>query len=126
MTQLAEILERDFAAQVYDLVKATGFDRYHTYRSKRSRKGFPDETIWRERVVFLELKREKTRTTDDQKAVLRGLRDAGAEVYIVRPRNLDDLAAVLQARTGDLARWSDRARSARLALRSELNQELAT
>lgn len=97
-----------------------GWRRYHTYRSKQSPKGFPDEVLCRERVVFLELKREKTKTTQEQKDWLRALRNAGAEVYIVRPRNLDDLATALAAKGGVPNTWAAHCR-----LSDELDRELA-
>lgn len=97
---LTDLLEKEWAAQVYDLCRLTGWTRYHTWRAKHSPAGFPDETLWRDRVVFLELKREKTKTSPAQKTVIRGLLAADAEVYIVRPRDLDDLAAVLRRRKG--------------------------
>ena len=119
MTALAEILEKDFSAQIYELARMLGWRRFHTFNSKRSPRGFPDEVLCRERVVFVEVKRERTKTTFEQREWLRALRDAGAEVYLIRPRNLQDLAAVLGPKT------TFQVAQARLRLLDELDRELA-
>lgn len=121
MTAKAHLLEKQFAVQVYDLCDTLGWKRYHTYRSERSPAGYPDETLVRDRVIFAELKRDDTETTEAQKGWLRALRDAGAEVYVIRPRNLDALASVLISRgvLGPLAAAS------RVVLVEELERELA-
>lgn len=95
---LDDVLETTLTSQVVQLAKSTGWLRYHTYRSTRSAAGFPDETLIRDRVIFLELKREKSKTSELQRQFLRALVKADAEVYIVRPRNLQALACVLASR----------------------------
>lgn len=98
-TPLAEVLEKDWQRTVVDLARQLGWTRiYHTHDSRRSTHGFPDLVLVRDRVIYLELKRETTRPTSEQVAWLRALRAAGAEAYIARPRDLEDLAAVLAAR----------------------------
>jgi hypothetical protein len=99
-TPLADLTEREFSLQVYDLLALLSWCRYHTWRSKHSRAGYPDESCWRtgDRHLWLELKREKGKLSDAQKDTIRGMLEAGDEVYVVRPSDLDDLAAVLQAR----------------------------
>lgn len=92
------ITEKDWSGQVAALCRATGWLRYHTYRSERSQPGFPDETLVRDRVVFLELKTETGKLSDHQKEWLTALHRAGAEVYVARPRDLQAVAEVLQAR----------------------------
>lgn len=77
------------------LAKQTGWLTYHTLRSKGSRSGFPDRTLVRERVVFAELKSETGRPTDEQREWLTALAKAGAEVYLWRPSDLDDIGRVL-------------------------------
>jgi VRR-NUC domain len=69
---------------------------YHTRRSTGSVAGFPDLTLWRERVVFAELKTERGRVTRDQWAVLDGLRAAGAEVYVWRPSDRPEIERILR------------------------------
>ena len=97
---LADILEKDWQRDVVNLAKTLGWTRvFHTFDSRRSTHGFPDLVIVRDRVVYLELKREKTKLTDEQKGWLRALRAAHAEAYIARPRDLEALAEVLTGRT---------------------------
>jgi hypothetical protein len=101
---LAELDERTFTTQVIGtnanpgLARLVGFDVYHTLRSKGSQPGFPDWTLARERVVFLELKTETGVVSAHQKRWLTALAKAQAEVYLVRPRHLDALSTVLGAR----------------------------
>lgn len=40
VTALA-IAEKEWTAQIVEIARATGFRRYHTYRSKRSESGWP-------------------------------------------------------------------------------------
>jgi hypothetical protein len=95
---LTDILEVDWQRTVVDLAKQLGFLTYHTHNSRRSAHGFPDLVLVRDRVIYLELKRETTGPTDQQKAWLRALTTAGAEAYLARPSDLDDLALILSAR----------------------------
>jgi hypothetical protein len=96
---LADVLEHEWQSQVVELAQTLGWKRiYHTFNSRRSAHGFPDLVLIRDRVLFLELKREKTKLTDPQKGWIRALLDAGADAYVVRPRDLESLAAVLAAR----------------------------
>lgn len=105
---LHEILEKDWQRSVRDLAAQLGYAMYHTFDSRKSDTGFPDLVLvsrQRRRVVYLELKREEVddrgrvtgngKVTDRQAKWIRDLHYAGAEVYLARPRNLDDLAVVL-------------------------------
>ena len=107
-TPLADLTEKEWQAQVVELARTLGWRHYHTYRSKRSPSGFPDLVLVRDRVVFLELKREKGKLTDDQKGWLRALEAAHAEAYVVRPRDLEALAAILACRGNPRLTTSDR------------------
>ncbi len=71
---------------------------YHTLRSKGSQSGFPDRVLVRERVIFAELKREKGIVSANQTEWLNGLALAGAEVYLWRPSDLDEIAQILSKR----------------------------
>ena len=126
-TPLTDVLEKDLQTQVFELLNLLGWKRsYHVHDSRRSAHGFPDVVAVRDRVVYLELKREKTTTTPTQREWLKALRAAGAEVYVVRPRNFDALAAVLGARrlsTSHLTTVSGQEAQAGLLL--ELEKELA-
>lgn len=119
---LDEILEKEWQAQVFKLARVLGWKKsYHTYDSRRSSSGFPDVVLVRDRVVYLELKREKTGCTPAQVDWLRDLNAAGAEVYVVRPRNLQALALVLARRPGLNSSFQQ---VAAFAAETELLQEL--
>lgn len=101
--KLDEILEKDWDAQLFNTQKGLAPNlgwtlSYHTLRSKGSRSGFPDRVLIRERVIFAELKREKTKPTPEQIVYLDGLAAAGAEVYLWRPSDLDEIGRVLSRR----------------------------
>lgn len=83
---------RDYAQRV----ARPSWGTYHTRHSKGSDPGFPDLVLWRERIVYAELKTEAGRVTRTQWAVIDGLRAAGAEVHIWRPSDRDDIARILR------------------------------
>lgn len=101
-TPLADILEDAWDAQLFrgpkSLAAATGWTTYHTLRSRGSRAGYPDRTCVRDRILFVELKREKTRPTADQVEWLDRLARAGGEVYLWRPSDLDEIGKILGKR----------------------------
>ncbi len=53
-------------------------------------KGFPDLVLVRDRVVFVELKAERGRTSPEQLDWLAALANAGAEQYVWRPSDWAD------------------------------------
>ena len=95
---LDELTEKQFSAQVYDLARVCGWRRYHTYRSKHSPAGFPDEVLVRERVIFAELKTEHGPMRPAQVEWIKALERAGVEVYVWRPHDLDLIAETLRKR----------------------------
>ncbi len=99
---LADVLEDAWDAQLFRGPKALanmlGWTTYHTLRSRGSRSGFPDRTCVRERIIFCELKREKTKPTPDQVMWLDKLAAAGGETYLWRPSDLDEVGRVLAGR----------------------------
>lgn len=104
MSAIADMTEKEWSAQVADLCRMLGYRRYHTFRSDRSPAGFPDETLVRDRIVFLELKTEKGKLSPAQRDWLTALIRADGEAYVVRPSQLQLLAAALASRgaTGPL------------------------
>lgn len=92
-----------------------GFKRqYHTYRSDRSDRGFPDDVMLNVitgRMVYIEGKRESGVLSYDQVLWLDDLatiRDMAGipEVYVARPSDKDGLWAVLAGwKTDDLHGW---------------------
>jgi YD repeat-containing protein len=95
---LAELTEKQYQAQVIELASLLGYKHYFTYRSKRSPAGWPDLALCRDRLVLVELKRTAGVVSSKQKDWIRWLLEAHVETYVCRPADLDDLAAVLQAR----------------------------
>jgi hypothetical protein len=91
--------EREFQAEVIRIAKMLGWTHFHPYRSTKSPAGYPDLTLIRDRVMFAELKTDTGRLTDAQKEWIRRLHQAGAEVHVWRPRDLQQIAETLARRT---------------------------
>lgn len=90
------MLERELQARVELLLRMAGWLYYHTHDSRRSAPGFPDIVAIRgRRILALELKRDGQNPTDEQYRWLRAFDGAGASAYVVRPDNLDELAAIV-------------------------------
>lgn len=109
-TPLEDILEKEWAKQLFETKKGlatmTGWTLvYHTYRSPRSPAGFPDWVLVRERVIYVELKREKGKPSAEQVVWLDGLARAGAEVYLWKPSDLAEIGTILSRRPTFVA-WS--------------------
>jgi hypothetical protein len=92
------ISERDLMNFVCDVASACGWRRYHTWLSKHSPAGFPDEVLVRPpRILFAELKSGSGRLKPDQEIWLETLRQVpGVEVFVWRPADMDEIAAVLR------------------------------
>jgi len=89
------VSERDWQRTVLDLAKLQGWLAYHTRDSRGSEPGFPDWVLVRDRVVFAELKRDAGKLTREQRHWLAQLAAAGAEAYVWRPRDWDEVKAAL-------------------------------
>lgn len=101
--------ETEWQEQLLELAHALGWQHMHVRRSIGKGKrwvtatnvsGWPDLTLWSERqqrIVFVELKSETGKTSDDQDVVLASLRAAGQEVHVWRPSDLDEAQRVLTA-----------------------------
>jgi hypothetical protein len=92
------ISETDFQRLVTELAGMLFWSWYHTHDSRRSPAGFPDLVLVRERVIFVELKTEAGRITQEQAWWLTRLSDAGAEVYLWRPSDFDKVERTLRGR----------------------------
>lgn len=88
--------EERFDAEFQKLFRSCGWLGYHTWMSIRSKPGFPDWVLVRERVVFVELKKQKGKESDVQKAWRRALIDAKAEAYLFRPAQWEEIVEVLK------------------------------
>lgn len=101
-----ELTEQEWDGQLFrsdkSLARMCGWTSYHVLRSKGSRAGFPDRVCWRERVIYVELKSDTGKLTAAQEATLTALAKAGAECYLWRPADLEEVGRVL----GHRWRWS--------------------
>lgn len=71
--------------------------RYHTLRSKGSDAGFPDLVLLRPpRMIVAELKTDRGNVTEAQTMWLDAFSRCGAEVYVWRPRDRDEMEARLR------------------------------
>lgn len=92
--------EEAFRQQVRGIARSFGWMMYHTYDSRRSDPGFPDEVMVhprRNRVLFVEFKNEKGKVTDAQWKWLNALALGGQEVAVWRPQHMDRIVQVLDA-----------------------------
>jgi hypothetical protein len=94
----ATITERDLTGYVRDVAKALGWRRYHTWLSRNSPSGFPDEVLVRPpRLIFAELKSDRGKLSPDQQAWLEDLREVPClEVHVWTPAQMDEIAEVLR------------------------------
>lgn len=88
--------EESFDNRFVEYLNLRKWKSYHTKDSRKSKKGFPDRTCWRERVVFVELKKEDGVLSADQATVIEELRDAGAEVHVFRPSDWDEIVRIFE------------------------------
>lgn len=113
MTGRLNVREDEWQDTVLELAAATGWLVAH-FRPARAKaddgadrwitpvaadgKGFPDLVLVRDRVVFAELKSSRGQLRPEQRVWLDRLRDAGAEAYVWRPDDFDQVAQVLAPR----------------------------
>lgn len=90
--------ERDLTGYVRDAAHALNWRRYHTWLSKHSPAGFPDEVLVRgDRLLFAELKSEGGKLTPEQAAWLEALRAVQhVEVFEWRPADMDAIVEALR------------------------------
>jgi hypothetical protein len=105
--KMAPLSEKDFLHQVTDLANIRGWhwvhirsgmtrDSWRTPISGPLGKGFPDLLLCRrERILFLELKREGAKPTPEQIEVL-GILGGAAETMLVWPNDWDLIESVLK------------------------------
>jgi len=95
---LGDITEARFQRQVLELLKLRGWLTYHTHDSRRSNSGYPDITaVRRGRILFIELKTRKGRTSPMQETWLSELRhcsEGTVTVTVARPQDWDVLLRI--------------------------------
>lgn len=81
--------EADLAEAVRALAQMTGWRRYHTYNSRGSAHGWPDEVLARPpQLLVRELKTDTGRVTVAQQGWLDALAECGVDVGVWRPEDL--------------------------------------
>lgn len=96
-----EMTEKQFATAFEKLLRFNGWHWYHTYRSDRSPKGFPDYVCARfdpPGFFFAELKTATGKLTPEQVTWVALLEATGQEVHVFRPADLEEIAARLSRR----------------------------
>lgn len=86
--------EAEFQAQVVEAAELYGWYTHHTFDSRRSNPGFPDLVLVHPKrgfVIFAELKSEKGRVTREQSAWIDALTQAGADAFVWRPADWDQI-----------------------------------
>lgn len=109
MGRLNKQYERFFQQQVIELARTLGYKVAHFRPAQNARgdwrtpvaadgKGFPDLVLTgRGKVIFAELKTDSGVLTPEQREWIEALHAAGHEhVYVWRPKQLDEIRAVLQ------------------------------
>lgn len=94
LTALAKTMpERALQNQFDALAAALGWRSYHTHDSRRSPGGFPDSCLVharQQRLLFVELKTMKGKTSTKQADWIADLAAVGIEVHLLRPIDLLD------------------------------------
>ena len=94
-------LEKDFQSRVVQLLSLEGWRVFSIPDSRRATlKGYPDLTCWHpktDRLVFIELKREKGRVSPEQKVVLEELGRI-TETYLFRPSDWSKIVAIAEGK----------------------------
>jgi hypothetical protein len=89
--------EAEFLESVRKAARLLGWATYHTRRSEGSEAGFPDLVMTRRpRVIFAELKSDRGKVTDAQRAWIDELRACGQEAYIWRPKNTESILKLIR------------------------------
>lgn len=98
MTKELQIMtEKEWQTLVVSLCRTLGYMTYHTHDSRRSNPGFPDLVIvGHGHVIFAELKTDKGRVRPKQMEWITELQHNGAEAYIWRPHNYDNIRGYLK------------------------------
>jgi len=106
------ITEKDFGKWLEDLLDLYGYRWVHFRPARVMRKGkdtyetaytgykgFPDYVVCHpelKRLIFIELKSDKGKVSDEQYDWLESLGKSGGEVYIWRPSDRDNIEGILQ------------------------------
>lgn len=87
--------EKAFQADVVKLARRHGWEVFHMTNALKSQPGWPDLVLWRDRVLFRELKTERGVLSGSQEETLAGLKAAGADACVWRPADWPQIVATL-------------------------------
>lgn len=93
-----EIDEDEFQEMVCKRATELGWKWFHVRITRQSKAGWFDLVLWRERVLFVELKDETGKATADQLNLADDFRLANAEVYLWRPSQWQEIEDALRRR----------------------------
>lgn len=88
--------EAEFQEAVCKRAEELGWKWFHVRITRQSKAGWFDLVLWRDRVVFAELKDETGTATADQLNLQDDFKLANAEVYLWRPSDWSEIEEVLQ------------------------------
>lgn len=88
--------EREFQATVVSLAESCGWWCFHVYNARKSKAGWPDQVMLRERAIVAELKVPPNTATAAQLNCLDRFRRAGIEAYLWTPNDWPEIIRVLQ------------------------------
>lgn len=87
------LTESQWQGDILKIAKRGQWDAYHTYNSKRSKPGFPDLLLIRPpELVIAEIKTDRGKTSPEQDVWLAALAACGLEVYVWRPRDIEQVS----------------------------------
>lgn len=101
-TAYDQITEKDWQAQVVELLQYRGYVVYHTFDSRRSQPGFPDLLALNPKTgdaLVAELKSERGITTPRQLEWLTFFELCGTTGYVWRPSQIDEVIARVDTKT---------------------------
>ena len=90
--------ESQFQARLVAAARKIGYLHYHPHSSKRSEPGFPDLTLCKRRLIFIECKTATGKLSPDQARWIIHLLGAGQEVYLARPEHYERIICLLAGR----------------------------
>lgn len=88
--------EREFQSAVIAAAEDHGWWCYHVYNAKRSKAGWPDLVMLRDRLIVAELKVPPNVPTAAQLNCLERFRRAGIPAYVWTPADLAEIVQVLR------------------------------
>ena len=94
--------EKQWLARLIQLAREDGWITNHVCDqrayARRTTRGWPDLECLRERLIFIEAKRENGKVSADQQRIIALLKAAGQEVYVWRPSDEDQARVILHRR----------------------------